>query len=105
MKKLKINAFADEANPGIDIQIKALKRNGLDGIEIRNADGENVSDISPEKAAEIKNKFDAEGLDIFSLGSPIGKINADEDPVASPIVRQNDRSAVVFIPEIGEDAD
>ena len=79
MKKLKINAFADEANPGIDIQIKALKRNGIDGIEIRNADGENVSDISTEKAAEIKNKFDAEGLEIFSLGSPIGKINADED--------------------------
>ena len=33
------------------------------------------------------------------------KINADEDPVASPIVRQDDRITVVFIPEIGEDAD
>ena len=78
LKNLEINAFADEASSKIDVQIEVLKKHCLDGIELRNVDGINVSDLTFEKATEIKNKFDANGLKIFSLGSPIGKINADE---------------------------
>lgn len=78
LKNLEINAFADEASSEIDVQIEVLKRHCLDGIELRNADGINVSDLTFEKAAEIKNKFDANGLKIFSLGSPIGKIDVVE---------------------------
>lgn len=46
MKPLRIFAFADEASSQIDGQIAALRRNGLQGLEIRNVDGQNVSDIS-----------------------------------------------------------
>ena len=35
-KNIKIFAFADEAGGHVDHQIKALLRNGLNGIEIRN---------------------------------------------------------------------
>ena len=42
MNEIKIYAFADEASPNIDEQITALKRNGHDGLEIRNVDGVNV---------------------------------------------------------------
>ena len=35
---MKIYAFADEASPIIDEQIKAMKENGVDGLEIRNVD-------------------------------------------------------------------
>lgn len=74
-----IYAFADEASPNIDEQITALKRNGLDGLEIRNVDGVNVSDITLKKAKEVKTKLDANGLITWSIGSPIGKIDIEKD--------------------------
>lgn len=77
MKNVKIYAFADEASPSINEQIVAMKKNGLDGLEIRNVDGENVATISLEKAKEVKAKMDAAGLKVWSIGSPIGKIMID----------------------------
>lgn len=72
--KVRVYAFADEASGMIDRQIEAMKRNKLNGLEIRNVDGTNVSDITLEKAKEVKNKLDAAGLVTWSIGSPIGKI-------------------------------
>lgn len=72
-------AFADEASPMIDGQIDAMKRNRLSGLEIRNVDEVNVSDITLEKAQEVKKKMDDNGLTIWSVGSPIGKIDIEKD--------------------------
>ena len=69
-----IYAFADEASPSIDGQIAAMLRNHLEGLEIRNVDGQNVSDISADKAREVRRKLDDNGLVCWSIGSPIGKI-------------------------------
>ena len=74
MEKIKIYAFADEAAATIDGQIEAMKRNGLCGLEIRGVDGTNVSNISIEKAKEVKRKLDDNGLITWSIGSPIGKM-------------------------------
>lgn len=79
MNKVNIYAFADEACPQIDGQIKALLRNDLSGLEIRGVDGTNISDITLDKAREVKNKLDASGVSVFSIGSPIGKIGIDDD--------------------------
>ena len=76
---MNIYAFADEASSVIDNQIVAMKRNSLQGLEIRNVDGINVSDITLEKAKEVKNKLDANGLVTWSVGSPIGKIDIITD--------------------------
>ena len=51
---MRIYAFADEASPAIDSQIAAMRRNGLNGLEIRGVDGENVSAISLKKAKEVR---------------------------------------------------
>jgi sugar phosphate isomerase/epimerase len=79
MENINIYAFSDEAGESIDHQIIALKRNGLRGMEIRNVDGENISDISYEKAKEVKEKLDKNDLLVWSIGSPIGKINITDD--------------------------
>lgn len=79
MSTIKIYAFADEASPNISEQITALKRNNLNGIEIRNVDGANVSDITIEKAKEVKRLLDENGLITWSVGSPIGKIDIEKD--------------------------
>ena len=57
MEELNIFAFADEASPLIDGQIQAMKRNHLDGLEIRNVDNVNVADITLEKAREVRKKI------------------------------------------------
>lgn len=79
MKQPQIYAFADEASPIIDKQIIAMQRNGLQGLEIRNVDGESVAAISLDKAREVRAKMDAAGLKVWSIGSPIGKIDIEKD--------------------------
>lgn len=79
MSNIKIYAFSDEVSPSVDQQIDALLRNNLGGMEIRNVDGENISDITKEKAKEVKGKLDANGLCVWSIGSPVGKIHIQDD--------------------------
>lgn len=76
---IKIYAFADEASSMMEGQIAAMERNGLQGLEIRGVDGVTVSDISLEKAKEVKKKLDDAGLVTGSVGSPMGKIPIDGD--------------------------
>lgn len=72
---MKLYAFADESSAIFDEQIDAMKRNGLNGLEIRGVDGVNVSEITLEKAQELRQKMDDAGLETWSIGSPIGKID------------------------------
>ncbi len=76
---MKLYAFADEASPTVDGQIAALKRNRLDGLEIRGTDQGNVSAIPESYAREIARKLEDNGLCVWSVGSPIGKISIDSD--------------------------
>ena len=76
---MKIYAFADEASPFIDEQIKAMKKNGLNGLEIRNVDEVNIAEISDSKAREVRKKLDAAELRVWTIGSPIGKIDIEKD--------------------------
>lgn len=74
-----LSAFADEAGGGLDEQITALKENGIRYLEIRGVDGENISDITADKAKQIKSRLDSEGLAVWSLGSPYGKIGITDE--------------------------
>lgn len=79
MSRLGIYAFADEAGMALESQIAAMKRNGLDGIEIRNVNGMNVSDLTALQAREIGAQLKEAGLRVWSIGSPIGKIDIVKD--------------------------
>lgn len=76
---MNIYAFADEASPSIRNQIAALHRNNLQGLEIRGVDGQNISDITLEKAHDVRHQLDDAGLTVWSIGSPIGKISIEDD--------------------------
>lgn len=78
MEKIIISGFADEIHPSLDRQLEALGEFGVDWIELRAADGVNVSDFTPEKRREVKGKLQAAGVRVSSIGSPIGKIVLDE---------------------------
>ncbi len=79
MSNIKLCAFADESNAFIDQQIETLKRNSIPYLEIRNVDNVNIAKITLEKAKEVKSKLDANGLAVWSLGSPYGKIKITDD--------------------------
>ena len=78
-KKIRLCAFADEADPMIDGQIDALKANGISLLEIRGVDKKNISTITVEEAKNIRSKLDANGISVWSLGSPAGKIKINDD--------------------------
>ena len=77
--KFKLAAFADEAASSIDEQIKAMKENEISMLEIRGVDGQNIADISAQKAKETRKKLEDAGLAVWSLGSPFGKIGINDD--------------------------
>ena len=73
MAKFVLSAFADEASPMLDEQIKALQEEGISLIELRGVDGKNVSGLTIEEAQAVKIKLDAAGIRLSALGSPYGK--------------------------------
>ena len=83
-EKIRLYAFSDEAGGEIKKQIAAMKRNRLCGSELRGTEFGNVSDLSAEKAREISRMLSEEGLSVWSLGSPLGKIGID-DPMPPEI--------------------
>lgn len=79
MKTMRIFAFADEADKKVSGQIRAMLRNGLQGLEVRGVNGTNVSQISLEEAKSLRQQLDDNGLITWSIGSPIGKVRLEED--------------------------
>ena len=74
-----LSAFADEAGTSADQQINALLRAGLRFIDIRNIDGYNITELPIEQAKIVKSKLDDKGIQTQMLGSPIGKIQVDDE--------------------------
>ena len=77
--KFQLAAFADEADSRLSHQINAMIQNDISYLEIRGVDGENIADITAQKAGEIRKQLDAASLKVWSLGSPFGKIGIEED--------------------------
>ena len=77
--RFKLAAFADEASAQISEQIQAMVDNDIDYLEIRGVDGINISDITVEKAKQVRKQLDDHGLRVWSLGSPYGKIGINDD--------------------------
>jgi len=76
---IKLSAFADEASISFDEQIIAMKENGIDFLEIRGVDGTNISDLSAGQVQMVGKKLRDNGLAVWSIGSPSGKIDIKDD--------------------------
>lgn len=74
-----LSAFTDEAGSASELQIEAARRAELRFIDLRSADGFNVSVLPLESARQIKTKLDDAGLSVQMLGSPLGKIDINDD--------------------------
>lgn len=75
----KISGFADEIAQELDVQIEAVSQLGIQYIEMRGVDGNNLIYHPDAKVKEIKQKLEDAGIKLSALGSPLGKIGI-EDP-------------------------
>lgn len=74
-----LSAFSDEAGASSDQQINALLRAGLHYIDIRSIDGYGITALPVEQAKIVKAKLDDNGIQTQMFGSPIGKIDIQDD--------------------------
>ena len=78
---IRLCAFADEAADSLDEQIAELKKHNIKLLELRSIDKKNVSEFTDEEAIAYSKKLKDNGITVWSIGSPLGKIdisNADE---------------------------
>lgn len=76
---IRLCAFADEYDVNLDEQIEGLKKNNISLLEIRKVNGVNIADMSEEMAQECLDKLNANGIKVWSLGSPMGKVDVNCD--------------------------
>ncbi len=76
---IRLCAFADEYGISFAEQVEGLKRNEIDLIELRGMDGKNVADLTEAEAEAYAERFAAEGISVWSLGSPLGKAEITVD--------------------------
>ena len=76
---IKLCAFSDEAGSSIYSQIEALKRNNISLVELRSIDNKNVSDFSISEAKEYYRIFKENDIEVWSIGSPLGKVDISVD--------------------------
>ena len=74
-----LSAFADEHSNEFNKQLEYLSQNDVKFLEVRFVDGKNISDVSDSEINAIKNNLISESIKISAIGSPLGKINLNED--------------------------
>lgn len=79
MSVFKLCAFADEADPSVAGQINALRENGIGLLELRGVDGRNITQLSCDEMKELRLRLEDAGIRVWSIGSPIGKVEPEED--------------------------
>ena len=79
MSNLRISAFADEYSDSFEEQLQALKRFGINNIELRHLLGKNVSLLEKDEVVKVKEMLEEYGVKVSAIGSPLGKIRLDAD--------------------------
>ena len=72
---IRLCAFSDEVGNSLKEQIDALKRNSISLMELRSIDKKNVLDFTLIEAREYQRIMEENGITVWSIGSPIGKVD------------------------------
>jgi sugar phosphate isomerase/epimerase len=74
-----LSGFIDEISPDFETQCSVAAGLGLAYVEIRSAWGVNILDLDDTQLATVQETLDRHGLQVSSIGSPIGKIPVGEE--------------------------
>jgi sugar phosphate isomerase/epimerase len=73
-----LSGFVDEISPDFTDQCQVASGLGLRYVELRSAWDINILDLKPEQRTVMKDTLADHGLEVSSIGSPIGMIFIDE---------------------------
>ncbi len=79
MKYDKISGFSDEISDDIKTQFEVLNKLGIKYFEVRGVSGKNISELGADEVKSLKAEMDKYGIQVSSVGSPIGKIKLTDD--------------------------
>jgi sugar phosphate isomerase/epimerase len=74
-----LSGFADEISPDLHEQCAVLEKLGIRFVEFRSAWDTNVLDLTDDQIDAMRDTFTRQGLQVSSIGSPIGKISVHDD--------------------------
>jgi sugar phosphate isomerase/epimerase len=74
-----LSGFADEIDPDLATQCATLNDLGITHVEFRSAWGTNILDLTDEQIESAAAILTDHGLSVSSIGSPLGKINVEDD--------------------------
>ena len=74
-----LSGFADEIDPDLATQCAVLNDLRITHVEFRSAWDTNVLDLTDEQLDEAATILARHGLSVSSIGSPLGKINIEDD--------------------------
>jgi len=77
-----LTGFSDEISPDFQEQCAVASHLGLRNVEVRSAWGTNVLDLDDGQLATMARMLSEHGLQVSSIGSPVGKVHLDDDAVA-----------------------
>ncbi|MCL1859671.1 MAG: sugar phosphate isomerase/epimerase [Oscillospiraceae bacterium] len=76
---VKLSGFADEIDDNFENQLKGLKENDIEYIEVRGVNGKNISVLTQNEMDGAKKLLDLYKIKVSAIGSPIGKIKITDD--------------------------
>ena len=74
-----LSGFIDEISNDFSEQCKVAAGLGLRYVEVRSAWGINILDLDDAQLATVRETLAEHGLNVSSIGSPIGKISIDDE--------------------------
>jgi sugar phosphate isomerase/epimerase len=74
-----LSGFVDEISDDFAEQCTVAAGLGLTYLELRSAWGTNILDLDADQLARMQRVMDQHGLQVSSIGSPIGKVFVDDD--------------------------
>ena len=75
----KISCFADEISPEAKEQVQVMQQCNIKYLCLRGVWGTNVLSLTDAQVAEFKKIISDGGIEVATLGSPIGKTNLEDD--------------------------
>ena len=79
MSRFILSGFADEMYDEIEKQAEGFNEIGFDNLELRFIDGKNVADLNDQEVEKVKSVLESHDIKVSAIGSPLGKINLDDD--------------------------
>lgn len=76
---LTLSAFSDEISSSLDIQLEVLATESIEHLEFRGVWDKNVLRLTNDELETVKDVICQKGFRVSAIGSPIGKINIQDD--------------------------